>query len=185
MGVAAAAAGDAAAAAATAPELTERPGAPVLAEARPQALLIATVRLVLAAAGVAAAVAFGLARGPAAALFACGVGLLFLAVYGGDRRRRSALRFADAEPVPADARIESRARALGRAAYPSTIGLTVLTAIALWPQPALAALLAGVLGGLGGVSIAGALRLGAWERERKARILIEADRAERIYEAPW
>ena len=184
MGVAAAAAGDAAAAAATAAELTERPGAPVLAEARPQALLIATVRLVLAAAGVAAAVAFGLARGSAAALFACGVAILFLAVYGGDRRRRSALRFERAEPVPAGARIESRGRALGRAAYPSTIGLTVLTAFALWPQPGLSALLAGLLGGLGGVSVAGAFRLGAWERERKARILIEAGGAERVYEAP-
>jgi hypothetical protein len=164
--------------------LTERSGAPVLAEARPQALLIATVRLVLAAAGLAAAIAFGLARGPAAALFVSGVAVLFLAVYGGDRRRRSALRFEKTEPIPAGARIESRGRALGRAAYPSTIGLTVLIAIAVWPQPGLAALLAGVLGGLGGVSIAGALRLGAWECERNARILIEAGRAERIYEAP-
>jgi hypothetical protein len=182
VGVAAAAVG-AAAAGATA-EMTERPGAPVLAEARPQALLIATLRLVLAAAGLAAAIAFGLARGPAAALFACGVAILFLAVYGGDRRRRSALRFEQVEPVPAGARIESRGRALGRAAYPSTVGLTVLIALALWPQPGLSALLAGLLGGLGGVSIAGALRLGAWEHERKARILIEAGGAERIYEAP-
>ena len=61
----------------------------------------------------------------------------------------------------------------------------MLIGIALWPQPGLAALLAGLLGGLGGVSIAGGLRLGARERERKARILIEAGRAERIYEAPW
>jgi hypothetical protein len=161
-----------------------RPGAPVLAEARPQALLIAAVRLGLAAAGLAAAVALGLGRGPAAALFACGVAILFLAVYGGDRRRRSALRFAEPEPAPAGARIEGRGHALARAAYPSTIGLTVLIALAVWPQPGLAALLAGILGGLGGVSVAGALRLGAWERERQARILIEAGRAERIYEAP-
>jgi hypothetical protein len=165
--------------------VTERPGAPVLAEARPQALLIATVRLALAAAGLAAAIAFGLGRGQAAALFASGVAILFVAVYGGDRRRRSALRFEQAEPVPAGAQIESRGYALARAAYPSTIGLTVLIAIAVWPQPGLSALLAGLLGGLGGVSIAGALRLGAWERERKARILIEAGHAERIFEAPW
>jgi len=164
--------------------LTERPGALVLAEARPQALLIAGVRLALAAAGLAASIAFGLARGPAAGLFACGALVLLLAVYGGDRRRRSALRFEQLGPVPAGALLEPRRRALARASYPSTIGLTVLMAVALWPQPGLAALLAGVLAGLGGMSIAGALRLGAWERERNARILIEAGRAERIYEAP-
>ena len=84
MGAAAAAVG--AAADATATEVTERPGAPVLAEARPQALLIATVRLVLAAAGLAAAIAAGVERGPAAALFASGAVILILAVYGGDRR---------------------------------------------------------------------------------------------------
>ena len=179
----AAAAVGAAAAGATA-EMTERPGAPALVEARPQALLIATVRLVLASAGLAASIAAGLERGAAASLFACGAVILLLAVYGGDRRRRSAIRFQDPEPVPSGAHVEPRSRALVRAAYPSTIGLTALIAIALWPQPGLAALLAGILGGLGGMSIAGALRLGAWERDRRARILIEAGGAERIYEAP-
>jgi hypothetical protein len=174
----------AAAAAGTAAEMTERPGVPALVEARPQALLIAALRLTLAAAGLAASIAFGVQRGAAAALFACGALVVLLAVYGGDRRRRSALRFEDTAPMPADARLETRVRALARAAFPSTIGLTVLIAIALWPQPGLAALLAGILGGLGGMSVAGALRLGAWERERRARILIETGRAERIYEAP-
>ncbi|MGZ4281550.1 MAG: hypothetical protein ACXVEM_04860 [Gaiellaceae bacterium] len=181
MGAAAVVVG--AAAGATA-EMTERPGALALVEARPQALLIATARLVLASAGLAASIAAGVGRGPAAALFACGAVILLLSVYGGDRRRRSAMRFEDAGPVPSGAHVEPRGRALVRAAYPSTIGLTVLIAIALWPQPGLAALLAGILGGLGGMSIAGALRLGAWEHERRARILIEAGGAERIYEAP-
>ena len=61
----------------------------------------------------------------------------------------------------------------------------MLIALALWPQPGLSALLAGLLAGLGGVSVGGALRLAAWERERHARILIEAGGVERVYERPW
>jgi hypothetical protein len=164
--------------------MTERSGAPALVEARPQALLIAGTRLILGAAGLAAAIGFGLGRGAGAALFACGALILLLSVYGGDRRRRSALRFERTDPMPSGAQVESRVRALARATYPSTIGLTVLIAAALWPEPALAAFLAGILAGLGGMSVAGAARLAAWERQRHARILVETGRAERIYEDP-
>jgi hypothetical protein len=163
--------------------LSERTGAPALVEARPQALLIAAVRLVLGLGGLAVAIARGVEPGPAIGLFALGALIVLLAVYGGDRRHRSALRFATPDPVPSDARIESRGRGLARAAYPSTIGLTALTAIALWPQPGLAALLAGILGGLGVMSLVGAARLASWERSRRARILIEG-KTSRVFEAP-
>jgi hypothetical protein len=116
-------------------------------------------------------------------LFALGALLLLFAVYGGDRRHRSALKFESPDQAPPDARIESRGRGLVRAAYPSTIGLTILAVIALLPQPGLAALLAGILGGLGVMSLVGAARLASWERSRRARILIEG-KTSRVFEAP-
>jgi hypothetical protein len=162
--------------------LSERRGAPALVKARPQALLIAAARLALGVGGLVASTARGLDPGPATGLFAFGALILLLAVYGGDRRRRSGLKFAAPEPLPSDARIESRGRGLARAAYPSTIGLTALTAFALWPQPGLAALLAGILGGLGVMALVGAARLASWERSRHARILIEGTTS-RVFEA--
>ncbi|HSB38448.1 MAG TPA: hypothetical protein VLD13_05110 [Gaiellaceae bacterium] len=168
---------------ATAVDAREQDGAPVLVEARAQALLIAALRLALAAGGAIASVARGLEPGPAAGLVAFGAGLVLFSVYAGGRPQRSALRFADAAPAPEGARVESRARALARATYPSTIGLTVLTAIALWPQPALAAFLAGILAGLGVMALVGAARLSAWERTRRARLFVDVA-TERVFEVP-
>ena len=167
----------------TATEVGEHAGAPVLVEARAQALLIAALRFGLAAAGVGAAVARGVERGPAVGLVVFGAGLVLFSVYAGGRPQRAALRFGDPEPAPEGAHVESRARALARAAYPSTIGLTVLTAIALWPQPPLAAFLAGILAGLGVMALAGAARVSGWERARGTRIFVDAAN-DRVVEAP-
>jgi hypothetical protein len=164
-------------------EATEREGAPVLVEAREQALLIAGLRFALALAGAVAAAARGVDRGAVLGLLAFGAFAVLLAVYGGDRRRRSARKFESPEPVPPAARFAGRARTLGHAAYPSTIGLTVLVAIALWPQPGLAAILAGILAGLGAMSLIGLARLSGWERERGTRIYVAPD-TDTVYEAP-
>jgi hypothetical protein len=85
--------------------------------------------------------------------------------------------------MPDEVRVESRLRALARATYPSTIGLSVLTLIALWPQPPLAAFLAGILAGLGVMALVGAARLSAWERARGARFFVDVE-SERVFEAP-
>jgi hypothetical protein len=74
-------------------------------------------------------------------------------------------------------------RGLAEAAYPSTIGLAVLTAIALWPQPPLAAFLAGILGGLAAMSLIGYTRLTMLEHARRSRILIDY-KASRVFETP-
>jgi hypothetical protein len=177
-----AAAAEAAAAVATA-EMTERSGAPALAEARQQALLIAALRGVLALAGLAAAIARGVHPGPALGLLAFGAAIVLLAVYGGDRRRRSALRFESPEPVPPGARMKGVGRALAEAAFPSTVGLAALTAISLWPRPDLAALLAGILAGLAVMSLVGAARVASWERARQARVLVEY-KTNRVFEEP-
>jgi hypothetical protein len=152
-------------------------------EARAQALLIAALRLALAAAGVAAAVARGVDRGPAVGLVAFGAGLVLFSVYAGGRPQRAARRFADAQQAPDGFQVESRLRALAAATYPSTIGLAVLTVISLWPQPPLAAFLAGILAGLGVMALVGVARLTAWERAREVSLLIDA-KSEQVFEAP-
>jgi hypothetical protein len=177
------AAAEAAAAAGATAEVTERTGAPALVEARQQALLIAALRGALALAGVIASIALGLDPAPALGLLVFGAGIVLLAVYGGDKRRRSALRFEDPEPVPPDAHMLEPGRGLAQAAYPSTVGLAVLTAVAVWPRPDLAALLAGILAGLAVMSTIGAARVAGWERARGARILVDY-KANRVFEAP-
>jgi len=159
-----------------------REGAPVLVEARAQALLIAALRLVLAVTGALAAVGRGVEPGRVVGLVGFAAGLVLLSVYAGGTVERAALRFENPERRPDDARVESRLRALARATYPSTIGLTVLTAIALWPQPPLVACLAGILAGLGVMALVGAARVTAWERARRARMFIEAG-GYRVFEA--
>jgi hypothetical protein len=78
-------------------------------------------------------------------------------------------------------RVEPRWRSLAAATYPSTIGLTVLTAIALWPNPDLAAVLAGILGGLGVAALVSAAQLVAWEQQRRARLLAERGGRKRVF----
>jgi hypothetical protein len=168
---------------ATAAEAREQEGAPVLAEARAQALLIAALRLALALGGALAAVARGVDPEPALGLAAFGAGLVLFSVYAGGRPQRAALRFGDPEVAPEGARVESRVRALVRATYPSTIGLTVLTVIALWPQPPLAAFLAGILAGLAVMALVGAARVSAWERARHTRLFVGVG-SDRVFEAP-
>jgi hypothetical protein len=177
-----AAAAGAAAAVATA-EVETRAGAPALVEARQQALLIAALRGLLALAGLAAAIARGVHAGPALGLFAFGAALVLVSIYGGGRPARSAARFANPEPTPAEARMQGIWRGLAEAAYPSTIGLAALTAIALWPQPPLAAFLAGILAGLAVMSLVGFARLTVLERARRSRILIDY-KASRVFETP-
>ena len=53
------------------------------------------------------------------------------------------------EPAPADARIAGRVRQALSATLPSTVGVSGLAAIALVPQPVLAAFLGGISVGLG------------------------------------
>jgi hypothetical protein len=171
-------------AAASATEVAESGAAPELIEVRAQTLLIGGLRLALAAVGLGAAIAAGTRPGEGAGLFVIGALVLLVAVVGGRRRRLVWLRLAEAEPLGAPAKLEPRRQSLLRATYPSTIGLTVLIALSLWPRPALAALLAGILAGIGAAALEFGLQLGVWERRRGARVLVEPGRRGRIFEAP-
>ncbi len=75
-------------------------------------------------------------------------------------------------------------RALALAMYPSTIGLSAVTLVALAVRPELAAVLAGILAGLGLAALYSAGQLALWERELGGRLYLERGRAGRIFLAP-
>ena len=171
-------------AAATATEAQDPSAALALVDARAQMLLIGILRVGLATAGLAASIALGARAGAAAALFVAGALVVLVAIVSGRRGRLVWQRLAEAERLAPSTRPEPRGRSLARATYPSTIGLTVLIAIALWPEPALAALLAGILAGIGGAALGFGAQLAAWERRRGARVLAEPGRGGRVFEVP-
>jgi hypothetical protein len=157
--------------------------APALVGVRAQALLIAIVRLVLAAAGLSAAIARGTSAGVATGLFALGAGVLLIVVFGGSRGGGVWDRLKQAQPLPPGAQIEPRGRSVLRAAYPSTIGLSVLIVLALAIDSALAAVLAGILAGIGGVAAGFAAQLEVWERRRGVRTYAEPGGGGKVYSA--
>lgn len=111
-------------------------------------LLIAPLRLVLSLVWLGAARAVGAANGAALLAFAAGAfGTVFLA--SNDPRARFRRDGGDPVQLPDDARVAPAWLHAAHAAFPSTVGVSVLAAVALAFQPELTALLAGVLAGLG------------------------------------
>lgn len=113
-----------------------------------RALVVAPVRLVLGIAGVGAAVAAGSPRpGAFLAFVAAAVGLVFVVAVD---PRRHLFRLPDDPP---EASAEAVEDGLGRlafsAVFPSTVGVAALAMAALFFEPTLAALLSGILAGLG------------------------------------
>jgi hypothetical protein len=105
--------------------------------------------------------------------------VLVFAVYAGAGRRRE--RDGDPRPAAEPVRLETHARALAAATYPSTIGLTVLAAISLGLNASLAAVLAGLLCGLGIMALLGAAEIVAWERRHGGRLLAEPGPKGRVF----
>ena len=135
----------------------------------------------LALAGLALAPVRGVEAGAAVGIFGLGAGLLLFAVMASARRRRAWARIVDAGAPPAQASVEPWRRTLLAATYPSTLGLTGLTAAALVANARLAAFLAGLLAGLGLAALGFAARLAAWERDRHGRLLVERGRGGRTF----
>jgi hypothetical protein len=153
-------------------------------DARVQALLIAGLRLAIAVAELALARVRGLDPGPAAALFGFGVGLLLIALPASSTRRPGRRRLADAQPLPPGVTPVPHRRALALAMYPSTIGLSAVTAVALVVKPELAAALAGILAGLGLAALYSAGQVILWEHELGGRLFAERGRDGRVFLAP-
>jgi len=102
------------------------------------ALLLAGIRLALGVSGLIAALLLGVGAAVAAMTFALGIVLLGFTVISTRQGMWSGR----------DIRVDRPLRAALAATYPSTIGLTALTAFALVLKPQLAALTAGLLAGL-------------------------------------
>ena len=92
------------------------------------------------------------------------------------RRRTFWQRTEDAAPADPAAPVIGRARTIATALYPSTIGLTILTAIALPFDAELAAFLAGTIAGLGLGSLWFGAEIVAWERQRGLRMFLAEKR---------
>jgi hypothetical protein len=110
--------------------------------------LIGPVRLLLGIVFLAAARAEGGSSGGTLVAFAAAA-LAMAFLLPNDPRAR--FRRATDEPaeLPADARVAPAWQHAAHAALPSTVGVTILAAVILPFRPTLAALLAGILAGLG------------------------------------
>jgi hypothetical protein len=110
--------------------------------------LVAPLRLVLGGCLLGAARAAGSSTTPALLAFAGGAfGIAFL--FSNDPRARFRRGSGEPDELPADATVAPAWLHALHAALPSTVGVSVLAALALPFQPTLSALLAGILAGLG------------------------------------
>jgi hypothetical protein len=119
---------------------------------RERALLVAPIRLGLGGLWVLGARLSGATATTSLLAFAGGAFVTVFSLFNDPRSRF--LRRPDPVEAPRDAEVAGRLRQALQAMLPSTVGVTVLAAIAVVPHPALAAFLGGISAGLG---IAGAL----------------------------
>jgi hypothetical protein len=124
-----------------------------LHSARDRQLLVAPIRIGLGLLWVIAALLAGAPATTALVGFAGGAFVIVFFVFNDPRARFR--RPPDPVAAPTDARVASRRRQALQATLPSTVGVSILAAIAVVPSPALAAFLGGISAGLG---VAGALR---------------------------
>jgi hypothetical protein len=122
-------------------------------------LLVAPLRLALGALGLAAARAAGGSWGRLLIAFGAGAfAIVFLA--SNDPRTRFRGGTGEPEPLPADASVAPAWLHVVHAAVPSTVGVSILAAVTLAFNPTLAALLAGILAGLGLAALLAAYAIG-------------------------
>jgi hypothetical protein len=156
----------------TAPEVrAELDSAPRLVGLSQRQLVLGPIRLALGGAGFASAIAAG-AR-PAVALLAFVVGAIGAgAVLTGDPRSRGRA-LPEPMPLPADFTLEAWQEIARRGVFPSTVGVAVLTVVALPFDTTLAALLAGILGGMALATAVSWLEYTALERRLGGRLYTE------------
>lgn len=126
---------------------------------------------------------------PALRQVAFGAVLLAFALFFGRSRRPLEATLAEAVEVPADAARAPLRDGVVAALFPSSVGVAILAAAALALDARLAAILAGLLAGMGFASLVSAVRVLAWERRHGLRVLADG-RTERLFAAdrprqPW
>jgi hypothetical protein len=109
--------------------------------------------------------------GPAGLAFAVGVVGAAIALSADPRYSRDLL--GDVPPVPDRVRHASRLEIAVAGVFPSTVGVVVLTVIALFLDAALAALLSGILAGMAVSGFIAWINLDAIERRNDYRLYLE------------
>lgn len=125
---------------------------------RERTLLVIPIRIALGIALLVAARVAGRHDTGALLAFATGTFAIVFALFN-DPRASFRHDAAEAPPLPHEATIAPRWRQAVAATIPSTIGVAVLAAVALVPEPTLAALLAGIEEGLGVAALIALLRI--------------------------
>jgi hypothetical protein len=135
---------------------------------------VTPIRLALAAAGLAASILEGDRPRPAVLGFLLGAAGGAFFVLADPRRRWGAARERTVADAPATATVEPWWQSALRATLPSTLGLALLSALALAFSYVLVALLAGIIAGLGLAGLAAAGQV--WLEEQRLRGRLLADR---------
>ena len=147
-----------------------------------QRLALSATRLGLAAAAFAASIAAGTDPAAAGVGLALGAGICGLALV--TDRRWLLLGKPKADPLPDDVHRASLARAVADGMLPSTVGVAVLAAVSVAFEPILTAVLAGILAGMGIVSLVSCVEVALWERRTGSELLADADVHTRRYVTP-
>ena len=155
--------------------------APSLVSPATSALLVGPVRVLLGAVALAASALRGVSAGVALRAALLGAGAIVVALAVDPRRRLSARTAEGASPVPADARYASRRETALAAVYPSTVGLTALAAAGLLFDPILAAVLAGILLGMGAAALLEGGRLALWQRREGVRLYVRGGERRQLF----
>jgi hypothetical protein len=160
----------------------DEPGStrPRLVRASTQLLVLTPIRLALGVAGLAAAGLAGV-PGPVALAFAVGALGATIALSADPRYSRDLL--GEVPPLPPNPRYASRLEIALAGVFPSTVGVAVLTAVALFFDATLAGLLAGVLAGMAASGFIAWLNLDAIERRHDYRLYVERP-GKRVFAGP-
>jgi len=127
------------------------------------------VRAALGGAILGGAVAEGLPR--AGVLLAVGVGAVLMAFGGASTRKIRS--FDDFPAAPKDARVGRWWEAAARTALPSTVGLTILGAVALGFSRGLAGVCGGLLVAMAILGLASGILLLVEERRERRRLYVD------------
>ncbi|HEU5279309.1 MAG TPA: hypothetical protein VFU26_10440 [Gaiellaceae bacterium] len=147
-----------------------------------QAVGLAAARLALGGSGFGAALAAGAERNPAAVGLAFGAGASAVALVSD--RRFLLFEQPTVEPLPAAAEPVGPGRAIRDGLLPSTAGVALLLAISLGFKPILSAVLAGVLLGMGLVTVMSVTELTLRERREARRYYADFSERSRRYVGP-
>jgi hypothetical protein len=134
-----------------------------------RAWVLAAIRGGLSALGLMAAVFVGATTDAAYLGWAVGATLVSI-ILAGDRRGRLTM---DPQPLPGEAILERWAEIARTDVFPSTVGVAVLTLVALAFDAALAGIMAGILGGMALMTIVSGVQVAVAERRFGGHLYVE------------